>query len=309
MKPRFTPASELLTGWLDDVRSGRPPTLFPIAAAGSSLARLEVGPGLVDLFGGPPGVGKSALVTQFAFEALHLSPNLKALVANVEMSPATLLDRQFARLSGIDLHTVRHRKLTACHEPKVDAGLQALGEIIERVAFMGPPFSVENVAKSAEAFGADLIVLDYIQRFAPPGEHAQRKAAVDALMDYVRGMADCGVAVLVVAAVGRQRDEKGRSSYGGLNLASFRESSELEYGADDAWILVRDEPDIPEGVTLKHVKSRHGEEKDIPIRFAGAYQRFDVIDAEDEGKLSSAVRDVWKRKKTENDEDADGGEW
>jgi hypothetical protein len=40
-------------------------------------------------------------------------------------------------------------------------------------------------------------------------------------------------------------DAKGRSSYSGegLNLASFRESSELEFGADDAFILHPDGDD------------------------------------------------------------------
>jgi replicative DNA helicase len=115
-------------------------------------------------------------------------------------------------------------------------------------------------------------------------------------MEYVRGFADAGVAVLVVAAVGRKRDEKGRSGYGGLTLASFRESSELEYGADDAFLLARDDPENPAEVTLKHAKSRHGEPLDLLLRFTGAVQRFDPAgDQGDDGKLAAAVRDVWGR--------------
>ena len=63
-------------------------------------------------------------------------------------------------------------------------------------------------------------------------------------MGLVRQFADAGVAVLVVAALARGRDSKGRSSYSeGLGLASFRETSELEYGADDAFILLPDDGD------------------------------------------------------------------
>ena len=38
---------------------------------------------------------------------------------------------------------------------------------------------------------------------------------------------------------GGSKDSRGRSSYAGdlLNMASFRESSELEFGADDAFII------------------------------------------------------------------------
>jgi replicative DNA helicase len=183
-------------------------------------------------------------------------------------------------------------------------GLDALTRVVPRLAFVRLPFTLENVARSADAFGADVLVLDYVQRFAPPGEHAHRKAAVDAVMEYIRGFADAGVSVLVVAAVGRQRDEKGRSGYAGLNLASYRESSELEYGADDAFLLVRDDAESVGAVTLKHAKSRHGEPLDIPLRFTGAVQRFDPAGGVG-GKLAAAVLDVWERQAAP----PEGGEW
>ena len=89
-----------------------------------------------------------------------------------------------------------------------------------------------------------------------------------------------------------------------LNLASFRESSELEFGADDAFILHPDEDDAEgELVTLKHLKSRHGECRDLSLRFDRRRQTFAVEDeaggagakAEgvDEGKLTSALAALW----------------
>ena len=74
-------------------------TLYPVGKA--ELARIEVGPGLVDLVGGAPGAGKTALTMQFVVDALRLTATLRALVCNVEMPPATLLDRQLARLSRL----------------------------------------------------------------------------------------------------------------------------------------------------------------------------------------------------------------
>ena len=79
-------------------------------------------------------------------------------------------------------------------------------------------------------------------------------------MSYLRQFADAGTALIVVAAVARSKDSKGRSSYSeGLNLASFRESSELEFGCDDAFIIARDKGKGNHGsrVVLKHLKSRH----------------------------------------------------
>jgi replicative DNA helicase len=89
----------------------------------------------------------------------------------------------------------------------------------------------------------------------------------------VRRLADAGCGVLAVSAVGRQKDQHGRSGYDGLNLASFRESSELEYGADAAYLLVRS-ADSDE-ILLKCVKNRNDEPRDVPLRFVGEFQRFD----------------------------------
>ena len=109
--------------------------------------------------------------------------------------------------------------------------------------------------------------------------------------------------------VGRSKDARGRNSYAeGLGLASFRESSELEYGADSAFIL---SPDGDGVVTLKHLKDRHGECRDIPLRFDGARQSFTVGAAADSsrpeaGKLRAALADLWKA--TPAADGAEGGD-
>jgi replicative DNA helicase len=305
MTPVFTSTAELFAGWRDDVLSGKPPPRFPAAESGP-LAELEIAPGNVTLIGGPPGVGKTAFVMQLVTDALRLNPDLKALVCNVEMTPAALLERQLARLSGVGLTVIRRRQLTAAHRPRIDSGLTALLAVSPRLGFTGFPFALDTVAAGADRFGADLLVLDYVQRIAPPGDHKDRRGAVDATMSTIRGFAASGVAVIAVAAVGRQRDARGSSSYDGLTLASFRESSELEYGADDAFILTRDDAEDSAAVTLRHVKSRHGEQADIPLRFIGAVQRFDPAGGPAGGKLSAAVKAAWGDPTTSG---AEGGDW
>src|SRR5947209_8220766 len=227
MTANYVAAADLLDAWRADVVSGAPPILYPIGAG--ELERIEIGPGLVTLLGGAPGAGKSAFAMQAVIDALRLTPTLRALVCNVEMPPAVLLDRQLARLSGIDLTTIRYRRLRAEHAQRIDQALETLAPLAERLCFVRPPFNLANVAASADAFGAGLIVLDYLQRIPPPGDHADRRGSVDACMDYLRQFADAGVAVVVVSAVGRGKNHRGQSTYDGdvLSLASFKESSEL----------------------------------------------------------------------------------
>ena len=143
--------------------------------------------------------------------------------------------------------------------------MNTLEPLVERLCFVRPPFNLDNVAESADAFEANLILLDYIQRIRPPGDHGDRRGSVDATMNYLRQFADAGVAVMVVAAVARTKDNKGRSSYSGegLNLASFRESSELEFGADDAFMLIPDSRS--DSITLRQLKARYSETRDLEL--------------------------------------------
>lgn len=307
---QYTVAADALAAWRDDVLQGTPPVLFPIGTG--DLARLEIGPGLVTLLGGAPAAGKTAFVMQAVLDALRLTADLRALVCNVEMPPAVLLDRQLARLSGIDLRTIRYRRLGSEHADRIDQALNTLDAVADRLSFVRPPFDLANVAAAADDFRAGLIVLDYIQRIPPPGEHGDRRGSVDATMNYLRQFADAGVAVLVVAAVARTKDSKGRSSYSGegLNLASFRESSELEFGADDAFILVAD-PDADDLVTLRHLKARHSEVRDLTLRFERRLQRFtpthepQAPTGEDRRRLMSALAAQWARTPAAEESEAD----
>jgi replicative DNA helicase len=297
-KAHYQTAADVFDGWRDDVLTGEPPTLYPVGTG--ELARIEVGPKLVTLIGGAPGAGKTAFTMQCVVDALRLTDTLRALVCNIEMSPTVLLDRQLARLSGIDAAIIRYRKLAGSHADRLDQAMNTLEHVAERLCFVRPPFNLANVAAAADAFSAGVLLLDYIQRIPPPGEHGDRRGSVDATMNYLRQFADAGVGVIVVAAVARQKDNRGRSSYAGdsLSLASFRESSELEFGADDAFILSPDSK-MADVVLLRHLKARHTEPRDITLHFDRQRQRFTpaapIAKTMPDGKLQSALAALWDK--------------
>jgi len=288
--PKFHVAADLLGQWRDSLH-GPPPTLWPVGT--DALATVETGPGRIVLVGGAPGSGKTALVMQFVIDALRLTPDLRAVVANVEMSPSVLLDRQLARLSGVPLDVIAKRRLGSEHEARVDRGLATLESVADRLAFVTEPHDLAAAAEAVDGFDGGLLVLDYAQRIRPPGEHADKRSSVNALMDYLRRFADAGVGVLAVAAVGRVKDKHGRQSYDGrgLGLASFRESSELEFGADAAYLLLPSVDD-PQAVILRCVKHRHGEPVDVPLRFERRIQSFVPLAAE---PSSTSFRDSLRR--------------
>jgi hypothetical protein len=83
----------------------------------------------------------------------------------------------------------------------------------------------------------------------------------------------------------------------------------LEFGADDAFILVPDEGG--EAVTLKHLKARHTEPKDLRLEFNRRIQRFSAAENSRArkpggGKMQSALAALWDRTPPATDDPAEG---
>jgi replicative DNA helicase len=288
-KPSYQSGTDVLEDWRNDLLSGTPPVLYPVGDG--EMRKIEVGPKLITLLGGAPGDGKTAMVMQWVMDALRLTPTLRVCVCNVEMPPSVLLDRQLARLSGIDLNTIRYRRLQAEHAERVEFGMNVLKSLADRLCFVRPPFTLDNIGRTADDFEAGLIVCDYVQRIPPPGDHRDKRGSVDATMNYLRQFADSGRAIIVVAAVSRSKDGKGRSSYESLSLASFRESSELEFGADDAFILAREKD--KRFVKLRHLKARNTEAGDLQFHFDRPIQRFTMIEDGKVGDNLKRLQEKW----------------
>lgn len=126
-------------------------------------------------------------------------------------------------------------------------------------------------------------MVDYIQRVATSLPSRDRRAAIDEAMSLLRRFADADKAIIAVSAIGRQKGRTGRNGYDAdsLSLAAFRESSELEYGADDAYILAPVESEAPASrrlVTMRHLKARFSQCEDISLRFDARYQSFTELE-------------------------------
>ena len=272
MTPAFTTGAALFGEWLAVVERDDRPMRYALS---DPFAALDVRPGRLILFGGAPGGGKTAALTQIAVDLLRRNEAARVLVANVEMTPAVLADRIVSRVAGVPLTAVTDRTLTADQLARVRVAVDALAPAAGRLAFLSSPYSLEHAAAAATAFEAGVLVLDYIQRFAVGDAGKDKREQLELAATVLRRFCDTGAAVLVASAVARQKFAGG-STYRGLNLASFRGSSELEYGADGAYLLVPGEGEL---VVLQCEKNRHGPVADIVTRFDPATQTFAVAPA------------------------------
>jgi replicative DNA helicase len=274
--------ADLLPNWFDDLQSGEPPVRWKCGLP------LEMAPGRLMLLAGAPGAGKTAFSVQVIVDALRLNPDLRGLIANVEMSPADLLDRSAARIGGVPLAAIRERQLTAEALERLATAREELTAIADRLAF-AESYDLRTIAADADAHEADVLLLDYIQRIRPAAAKEGDRENLDSLVNGLRKMATAGAFVLCISAVSRQRDAKGKATYSDLGLASFRGSSELEFGCDSAFIL--DPADGTGRTVLKCHKDRHGEPADLPLRFRRKFQRFDSDDSNGPATAGDAGND------------------
>ena len=267
MTPSFVTAADVFGTWLADVERGDPPARYALA---EPFARLDLRPGRLVMLAGAPGSGKTAAILQMAVDLLRLNEGAKLLLANVEMPPGSLVERIASRLSGVPLTAIADRTLTADQRGRVLAAVAAMEPIAGRLAFLAAPFSLEHLAAAGTAFEANVIAADYLQRFAVgDGSKAQREA-LEAGAAILRRFCDAGACVVVASAVARQKGKSG-SSYGGLNLASLRGSSELEFGSDAVYLVV---PDDADGVRFECAKNRYGAPVDLQTTFDASVQTF-----------------------------------
>ncbi len=283
MTTNFSSGRETYDSWITWLSDPNPQDNRHYLGAGFDHVR--VAPESVILLGGMPGAGKTALTLQWAVTAMEADSTLTTLVANVEMPPRELWNRMLARLSGISLTDIRQRNFDASHLYQRDEALDRLEPIRDRLTFLEAPFSMANLIDKANESQARLIVVDYVQRFRDLEESTDRRQSINSVMDTLRLMANHGAAVIVLSSLSRSRDARGRSSYesASVSLASFKESGELEYGADDALLLCPQ--DDARLVDLKHEKSRYGERRDVVLSFDGRHQSFFVLGARSSSNL------------------------
>ena len=290
MKANFITGTEALASWREDVLHGGRPVVYPVGPP--EWSNVEVAPGQIMLVGGAPASGKTALTMQLVFEALARTPELRVIVGNVEMPPAALFDRQLARFTGYSATDIRLRQRDRLNPEALARGVDRIATLSKNLAYLTAPFSLENMAMSADAFQADLLVLDYLQRYAPPGDHAMLRGAINSVMSCLRAFADRDKAIIAVSAISRGRNDRG-STYdrSSLGLASYRESSELEYGCDTAWILAPDD----NGLHFTCVKNRFGEASDLLLNFDKPTQSFVIAPESLPEKPADTARNKLRR--------------
>ena len=269
---------------LDDVLTGQPPPEYRFSA--EPWGTLALRPGEITCVGGPPNCGKTAFTLQVQIDAMLMDPSLRGVIACVEMSKEVLMARTLSRLSGIYLGKILKRERDEFFAARIEAVRDRFQSLADRLVFIERPFTMLDVRAVCEEVQPHIVTLDYIQRIPPDLTVMETKQQVTATMTQVRLLADQGPAVLAVAALNRQSSSRSQSRAEATDdnvndLAAFRDSSDIEYSVDDAFVIAKargntvtrhGEEYRPKNLVLRHVKSRNSLTMHVPVVFDGRGQ-------------------------------------
>ena len=251
---------------------------------------------------GRPGMGKTALATNIAFNAaqkLQLSGKKSSIAFfSLEMSSEQLSTRILAEQSRIKSNDIRRGRIS---DDQFDKFIETSKNISELPLYIDetPAISIAALSNRARRikrlFGLDMIVVDYIQLMK--GSYNNKDGRVQEISEITQGLKaiakELSIPVVALSQLSRaveSRDDKKPQ------LSDLRESGSIEQDADVVMFVYRESYYLkskePRGATVEHAewqakmnevshlaeliisKQRHGPTGNITLEFEEMFTKF-----------------------------------
>ncbi len=251
---------------------------------------------------GRPGMGKTALATNIAFNAAQKMQEAgkKSSVAffSLEMSSEQLSTRILAEQSRIRSNDIRRGKIS---EEQFDKFIEVSKNVSELPLFIDetPAISIAALSNRARRikrlYGLDLIIVDYIQLMR--ASISNKDGRVQEISEITQGLKaiakELSVPVLALSQLSRQVEMRDNKK---PQLSDLRESGSIEQDADVVMFVYREayylENKEPRPATVEHAewqakmnevsnlaeiligKQRHGPTGNIMLEFEAMFTKF-----------------------------------
>lgn len=275
---------QVLAGFIDTVeqRFQREGVLLGIPSGLTDLDELLLGfqPGNLYIVGARPGMGKSALMAEWA---VHAGIKQYAVgIVSAEMSAEQLAGRMVASTGRIDHYNLNTGKLLDDQWPRMTSAVNILAETRIRITDK-PACSVGEIGLQAREWalsgGLDILFVDYLSLLKSDTKHDTRTREVGDMAQGLKQLARAlKIPVVCLAQLSRKCEE--RTNKRPIN-ADLRDSGEIEQEADAILFLYRDEV-YHENTKDKGIaeiivsKNRHGPgQVTVKATWLGPYQRFE----------------------------------
>ena len=255
------------------------------------------------IIAGRPGMGKTALATNIAFNAaqkLQESGKEKASIAffSLEMSSEQLSTRILAEQSKIKSNDIRRGRIS---DEQFDRFLETSKNISELPLYIDETPALTIAAMSNRArrikrlYGLDLIIVDYIQLMR--GNLNYKDGRVQEVSEITQGLKaiakELSIPVVALSQLSRQVEQRDNKK---PQLSDLRESGSIEQDADVVMFVYREsyylENKEPKPATVEHAewqakmnevsnlaeliigKQRHGPTGNIFLEFEAMFTKF-----------------------------------
>lgn len=202
-----------------------------------------------------PGVGKSALAVQIAYEAAKAGR--KVGIISLEMSPGQICERLVCGVAGLDSQKLRLRLFSEREWNEafsVMAQVAPLPLYVEKSSVLSPSQALTRARRLKVKHGLDLMLVDYLQLMHGDRHRENRQQEIAEISRAMKAMAmELEIPVIALSQLSRAVEQRqGKEP----QLSDLRESGSLEQDADIVMFLHRPDGGNETQVLVK--KHRHG---------------------------------------------------
>ncbi len=238
-------------------------------------------PGNLIVIAARPSMGKSALVTNMAENAV-LEGHAVALFS-LEMSESELAQRFVASQAKIKGEDLRRGKVAPTRWPKILEACQRLASAPLYIDDSSDTGVLEVRAKSRRIHhqiegGLGLIIIDYLQLMRHEGRVESRVEQVGQISRGLKGLArELNVPVIALSQLSRAVEQRGGDKK--PILSDLRESGQIEQDSDLVMFIYREEyydreSERPGEADIIIAKHRNGPVGEVTLTFQKEYPRF-----------------------------------
>ena len=235
-----------------------------------------------------PGVGKTALALNFAYNAASFNKDIKPIVVfSLEMAAKSLLERLLSTAAEVNSSIIRKGNPNDEEYKNLNEGSSRLRNLpiyLDESAGITMAQVRSKCRKLKYDKGLSLVIVDYLQLVTVQNKRDNRYLEVSDISHELKALAR-ELDVPVIALSQLSRESEGKTP----NLSDLRESGDLEQDADMVIFLYRDKEnkllpemqseDSKEEINVNIAKNRNGETRAFRLLFDKSYGKFmDMFD-------------------------------
>jgi len=230
-----------------------------------------------------PAMGKTTLALNIA-EYAAMKTKKPVAVFSMEMSASQLALRLISSVGRVNATRLRTGQLEDEDWSRISSAIRLLKEtriFIDDTPALSPDVLRAKARRLKREHGLGLIVIDYLQLMAVPGNKENRATEISEISRSLKGLAkELNVPVVALSQLNRSLETRTDKR---PVMADLRESGAIEQDADVIVFIYRDEYYNKENSPDKGLaeviigKQRNGPTGSVKLKFFGEYTRFDNL--------------------------------